>query len=252
LIRTVWVALNVIVATLVLGVLVLGAALFRVRGRLYDWAGRSWSRWILWAAATRVQVVDPEHALNGRPCVLVGNHQSWFDVLSLASSMPRTFHFVAKKELGRVPLWGAAWKAAGHISIDRSDRDSAIESLDRAGRQMREQNAAVIIFPEGTRSPTGELQEFKKGAFMLALRAGVEIVPFGVGGSRAVLPKGRWRVRPGTIIVRFGEAMPTTRLSEDDRDQLINDVRDRVRNLRDEAEARLRAMQTTGIEHHTR
>ncbi len=117
---------------------------------------------------------------------------------------------------------------------------------------MREQNAAVIIFPEGTRSPTGELQEFKKGAFMLALRAGVEIVPFGVGGSRAVLPKGRWRVRPGTIIVRFGEAMPTTGLSEDDRDQLINDVRDRVRNLRDEAEARLRAMQTTGIEHHTR
>ncbi|MEJ2186604.1 MAG: lysophospholipid acyltransferase family protein [Gemmatimonadota bacterium] len=251
-IRTVWVALNAIVATLVLGLLVLGAALVRVRGRLYDWAGRTWSRWLLWAAATRVRVEGAENAQRDRPCVLVGNHQSWFDVLSVASSLPRPFHFVAKKELASVPVWGAAWKAAGHISIDRSDRDSAIESLDRAGRQMKQQNAAVVIFPEGTRSPTGELQEFKKGAFMLALRAGVEMVPFGVGGSRAVLPKGQWRVRPGTIIVRFGEPVQTAGLTEDDRDRLMEDVRDHVRNLRDEAEAEVQAMQVTGKGHQTR
>ena len=245
-IRTAWVALNAIIATLILGCTVLVAALLRVRGRLYDWAGRSWSRWILWAAATRVYVQGEEHTQRDRPCVVVGNHQSWFDVLVVASSVARPFHFVAKKELASVPLWGAAWKAAGHISLDRSDREGAIQSLDRAGRRMREHNTAVIIFPEGTRSPTGELQEFKKGAFMLALRTGVEMVPFGVGGSRSVLPKGQWRVRPGPIIVRFGEPVQTAGLTEEDRDRLIADVRGRVRNLRDEAEADVQAMQRTG------
>ncbi|MEJ2678802.1 MAG: lysophospholipid acyltransferase family protein [Gemmatimonadota bacterium] len=251
-IRTTWVAFNAIVATIVLGLPVIGLALLHVRGRFYDFAGRTWSRWILWSAGTRVQVDGGENARRDRPCVLVGNHQSWFDVLAVASSLPRPFHFVAKKELAAVPLWGAAWKAAGHISIDRSDHESAIESLDQAGRQMKAQNAAVVIFPEGTRSVTGELQEFKKGAFMLALRAGVEMVPFGVGGSRVVLPKGQWRVRPGTIIVRFGEPVQTTGLGEDDRDRLIQDVRGRIRNLRDEAEAEVQAMKATEIGHQTR
>jgi 1-acyl-sn-glycerol-3-phosphate acyltransferase len=252
LIRTAWVALNAIVATVVLGLPVIGLALVRFRGRFYDVAGRTWSRWILGSAGARVRVDGAENARRDRPCVLVGNHQSWFDVLAVASSLPRPFHFVAKKELATVPLWGRAWKAAGHISIDRSDRDSAIESLDQAGRQMKEQHAAVVIFPEGTRSPTGELQEFKKGAFMLALRAGVEMIPFGVGGSREVLPKGRWRVRPGTIIVRFGEPVQTAGMTEEDRDRLMDEVRERVRNLRDEAEAEARVVRGTGIGHKTR
>ena len=80
---------------------------------------------------------------------------------------------VAKKELERIPFFGTAWKAAGHISIDRSDRTSAIQSLRRAGRSIREQRSTVIIFPEGTRSLTGEMLPFKKGAFMLALEADV-------------------------------------------------------------------------------
>ncbi|NIP81367.1 MAG: 1-acylglycerol-3-phosphate O-acyltransferase, partial [Gemmatimonadetes bacterium] len=130
-----------------------------------------------------------EHIAPDTPQILVGNHQSWFDVPAVATNIPKSYHFVAKKELERVPIFGRAWKAAGHISIDRSDRESAVESLDRAGEQLRREGSAVVIFAEGTRAPTDALQPFKKGAFMLALHTGVPIVPFGVAGSRRVMPK---------------------------------------------------------------
>ncbi|NIV58858.1 MAG: 1-acylglycerol-3-phosphate O-acyltransferase [Actinobacteria bacterium] len=167
------------------------------------------------------------------PQILVGNHQSWFDVPAVAANLPKSYHFVAKKELERVFIFGRAWKAAGHISIDRSDRESAIRSLEQAGRQLREEGTAVVIFAEGTRSPDDRLQPFKKGAFMLALHTGVPIVPFGVAGSRRVLPKGSWRVRRGPIIVRFGRPIPTEGLDPEDRDALIERVHDEVRRLRD-------------------
>ncbi len=233
-IRTAWVALNAILATLFFGGAVIVAAVFRLRGRVYDWAGRSWSRHILWAASTRVRAVGREQVRVDRPQILVGNHASWFDVMAIAHCVEKPFHFIAKKELESVPVFGPAWKAAGHISIDRADRGSAIASLDRAADRLRNETAALVIFAEGTRSPTGELLPFKKGAFMLAIRSGVEIVPFAVCGSRAVMPKGRWRVRPGTITVRFGEPVATAGLTEEDRDRLLADVRDAVQDMLDE------------------
>src|SRR5690606_15934022 len=132
------------------------------------------------------------------------------------------------KELARIPLFGTAWQAAGHISVDRSDRASAIQSLDEAGRLLRKDNSSVVIFPEGTRSPTGELLPFKKGAFMLALRTGVDIIPVAVLGTRRIQPKGGWRIRSGRIILRFGEPIPVAQYSEAERDDLIELVRSRI------------------------
>jgi len=238
-IRSAWVVLNGVLATIVIGITVMAAALLRLRSGIYDWCGRAWSRWILWSAPVRVREVGREHIRRDAPQILVGNHASWFDVFAVAQAMDKPFHFVAKKELEKVPIFGTAWKAAGHISIDRSDRERAIASLDRAAAQLREENAAVVIFAEGTRSPTGELLPFKKGAFVLAIQSGVEIVPFAVSGSRDVLPKGRWRVRPGTITVRFGEPVPTAGLTEEDRDRLTRDVRRRVRSMLDEDTERM-------------
>lgn len=239
-IRTAWVALVILVTTLWKAPIMVGAGLLRsTNQRLYDWGGRSWSRWILWASGVKVRVEGAEHLEPGSPQVLVGNHQSWYDVFATAGSIEKTFHFVAKEELGRIPLFGPSWKAAGHISIDRSDRSRAIASLDNAGRRLREEKSAVIIFAEGTRSPDDDMLPFKKGAFMLAMHAGVPIVPFGIAGSRRVLPKGGWRVRKGPIILRFGEPIPTDSLDPADRDALMRRVRDEVRRLRDEARAQL-------------
>jgi 1-acyl-sn-glycerol-3-phosphate acyltransferase len=238
-IRTAWTIGNIIMATLVFGPLAIIGGLVRAPIRYFDWCGRRWSGWILWGSGCTVTAEGVENIAVEGPQILVVNHQSWFDVPSIATNIPKTYHFVAKKELERVFIFGRAWKAAGHISIDRTDRASAMESLDQAGEQLRREGSAVIIFAEGTRAPTDALQPFKKGAFMLALHTGVPIVPVAVAGSRRVMPKGRWRVTRGPIIVRFGEPIPTADLSEDDRETLVERVREEVRRLRDDARAQL-------------
>ena len=228
LIRSVWVALNLLVGTAVLSIVVVIAALFRHRGALYDWAARSWSRWIIWASGSRIKIEGIEHVTAHRAQIIASNHQSWFDVWALAAIIPKRYRFIAKEELRRVPLFGLAWESCGHISIDRKDRTQAIRALDAAAELMRDDHSAVVIFPEGTRSPTGELLPFKKGAFMMALRTGIEIVPAAVLGSRAVQKKGDWRVRPGTIIVRFGPPIDSSSYDEAHREQLMQAVRERI------------------------
>ncbi len=232
-IRTLWLELNIGVATFLLGSLVIVASLFGVRGNVYWWASRTWSRWLIWSTGCRVTVEGVENIAADRPQVIASNHVSHVDVISLAANIPKRFRFVAKKELARIPLFGTAWKAAGHISVDRGDRASAVASLDAAGRLIRQDYSAVVIFPEGTRSITGELQPFKKGAFMLALRTGVEIVPAAVLGTRRILPKGAWRLRSGPVIVRFGAPIDTTHYDEESRDALIDVVRSRIEQLLD-------------------
>lgn len=239
-IRTAWAILTIIVSTLVFGAIAILGGVLRVRRlSFYDWAGRTWSKWILWGAGTPVRVEGLENIDPDTPQILAGNHQSWYDVPAIASHLPKSYHFVAKKELESVPIFGRAWKSAGHISIDRTDRESAVRSLEQAGQQLRREGSAVIIFPEGTRADSDALREFKKGAFMLALHAGVPIVPFAVAGTRRVMPKGSWRVRREPIIVRFGAPMPTEGLRPEDRELLRQRVQDEVQRLRDEARAEL-------------
>lgn len=233
-IRTLWTALNGIVATLICSSVVVIAALLRVRrGGVYDWGCRFWSKWMLWASNVDVQVEGGENIRGDRPQIIVSNHQSWYDVWVLGTEVRKRYYFVAKKELGTIPLFGRAWKSAGHISVDRSDSASAIRSLQQAGVQLREENGAVIIFPEGTRSTDGRLGRFKKGAFRLALITGVEIVPVAVIGSGEVLPKDGWRVRPGTITVRIGEPIPVQEDPEASPTPLLEQVRGRIRDLQE-------------------
>jgi 1-acyl-sn-glycerol-3-phosphate acyltransferase len=235
--RTFWLGLHLFIATMVIGLLVIGAATLRVRGGFYHWAARTWSRWLLFVNGTRVDVEGLEHVVLDRPQVIIGNHVSWFDVLAIAATLPKRFRFVAKQELGRVPVFGAAWKAAGHISVDRSDTHSAVASLEHAGRLMRADNSAVVIFPEGTRSADGKLLPFKKGGFMLALVNGTDVVPVAVTGTRAMLPKGSWRVRKGRITLRFAPAIATAQLPATCRDALIAGVRSEIERLLAQAAA---------------
>jgi len=231
--RTLWLQLNIGVATALLGGLVILASLIGIKGNLYWWAARTWSRWLLWTSGCTVTVEGLDNIAQDRPQIFVSNHVSHIDVIALAANIPKRFRFVAKKELGRIPFFGSAWKAAGHISVDRSDRASAVASLDAAGRVIRRDKSSVVIFPEGTRSTTPEMLPFKKGAFMLALHTGIDIVPAAVLGTRSILPKGAWRLRSGPVIVRFGAPIDTTHYDEGTRDELIEVVRARIERLRD-------------------
>lgn len=231
-IRTIWTYFNLVISVILIGGWVVLLSIFGVRNlRIYDWATRDWSRWVLWAAGVRVRVEGRENIALEEPQIFASNHVSWFDVWALAAMIPKRNRFVAKKELEKIPIFGRAWKTAGHISVDRGDRASAIQSLQEAGDRLHRDNISVVIFPEGTRSKTGELGEFKKGAFMLALHTGVDIVPVAVLGSREIMPADSWRIRRGEIILRFGEPVRTSDYTVAQRNELIAEVRGRIQAL---------------------
>jgi len=175
--------------------------------------------------------VDREGMDWDRPLVVVANHQSWFDVFALAAYLPAKARFVAKEELGRIPIFGNAWKSCGHISVDRTDRKQAVRSLQEAGQRVREEKLAMILFPEGTRSPDGRLLPFKKGAFVLAIETGVPIVPVGISGTRDVMAKGSFRIRSADITIRVGEPILVEGLGHEKRDVLLRRSRDSVAAL---------------------
>lgn len=221
-IRTTWVlaggaAWTLVMSTIVCALKLLGFSDVR---RRCDSLGRRWARGVLWLAGVRVRFDPPEREWWPHQAIIVANHQSWFDVFALAATLPITYRFVAKEELSRIPIFGTAWQACGHISLPREDRSRAIESLNRASAQVRERKTAIILFPEGTRSPDGRLQAFKKGAFVLAINNQLPVIPVGISGSRPVMPKGSWRIRSGEIRIRVGEPLPTEGLEHRDRNDL--------------------------------
>lgn len=203
-----------------------------------DTIQRSWSRAMLRLARCSVQVEGAEHLEEGGARIIVSNHQSWFDVFALAAHMPISVRFVTKEELGRFPIFGRAWKACGHVSIDRSSRSSAIDSLAEAGRRIHDQGMNIVMFAEGTRSETGKLQRFKKGAFVLAIQGGMPIVPVAVIGTHEIMPKGSFRVEPGEILIRVGPPISVEGLSSADRQALLERTWKAVAELKgDEAAA---------------
>jgi len=234
-IRTLWVLLAGSALTLVLA---LSALAGRAMGRcVCDRNQRLWARGILRLAGARVTLTGAENLPAEVPVVIVANHQSWFDVFAMLAVLPAKIRFVAKEELGRIPIFGAAWRGCGHISVNRSDRRQAIESLDRAALRVREEGLAMALFPEGTRSPDGRLGEFRKGAFVLALKTEVPILPVGISGSRGVMPKGSFRTRRGEVRIRIGELIPTTGADLPDRDGLLRRARGAVLALMEDGDA---------------
>lgn len=183
-------------------------------------AAREWGRAIIRASGSTVEIEGLERYDPEMPHILVSNHVSWFDVFAVCGYLPGHFRFVAKQELTRIPLFGRAFRQCGHVSIDRSDRSSAIASLDEAGRRIRAENLDIVMFAEGTRSADGTLRPFKKGAFVLAIESGVPIQPVAILGTRDIMPKGSFRVTPGTIRIRLGDEIPVAGLEDTDRERL--------------------------------
>jgi 1-acyl-sn-glycerol-3-phosphate acyltransferase len=203
------------------GLALLGVA-FRVRDRpggLFDHLPRLWARAIVWASGSRVRVHGEARMRTGEPRVYVCNHVSWFDVFSLASVLPR-YKFVAKAELARIPIFGPGARAVGTVFIERDNRKRAFGSYQVAAEQIRA-GSPVVVYPEGTRGNTYALRPFKKGPFVLAIAAGVPIVPTLIHGTIDIMPRSGWWIRPGSVDIHLLEPIETAGLSYDDRDQLM-------------------------------
>ena len=238
-IRTAWFYVVVVFSTIIHATAPIVAALLRIRyrpGGVYDWGTNDWSRNLLAAAGTKVRAEGLEQIPRDRPLVYASNHSSVFDIWALAATLPGSVRFVAKEELTRVPLLGPAMLAAGHISIDRGRKKQAFEAYARAAQTIRSGFSAVV-FPEGTRSRTGELLPFKNAPFGLAIAAQVPIVPVYVHNTFEILPKGGFRLHPRPILIRIGEPIPTEGLTPEDRERLRDRVRAAILDLRARVDA---------------
>ncbi len=177
-------------------------------GRMYHGLGRSWARLVLWLCGVKVILKGREHLDPTCHYIYAANHASMFDIPAVMATIPDQIRIVLKKELTRVPIWGWALKHGPYISIDRSDAKGAMESLDRAAQTIRH-GASVLLFAEGTRTRDGKLQPFKRGAFALAAKSGVPIIPLTINNSFNILPKGSLKIRPTDIEMVIGRPIPT-------------------------------------------
>lgn len=188
---------------------------------------RVWSRLVLGAAGVRWTASYDASIDATRPAVYASNHQSLFDIPVLVLAMPADFRMVAKKSLLYVPIFGQALWLAGFLFIDRSNRDRAIGTLSRAAERLK-RGTSIVVFAEGTRSPDGTLLPFKRGGFVLAIQAGVPVVPIALTGGSEILSKGSLRLRPGGMHAVFGRPIDTTGYDYETRDRLVSQAREAI------------------------
>ncbi len=191
-----------------------------------------WGRILCRIVGIRVEISGQQHLNPQQTYIFVGNHTSQADIWTFQGYFPHSFRWIAKKELFSLPLFGAAMKAVGFISIDRSRGRQAVQSLNDAAQRIAE-GSSVLIFPEGTRSPDGRLRQFKTGAIMLAIKAGVPVVPVGFNGTHQVLPKGHLVARGGRVVIRIGEPLETSGFKAKDKQSLALQLQREVRALLD-------------------
>lgn len=222
--RGIWARCALVVVTISMALpVVLLVTPFPRFGNLSMRFGRLWSRAMLAVVGARVTYQGLEHIPLGRPCIFMANHQSIVDIWALIRILPLSTRFVAKQELFRIPVFGWVLATAGFVSIDRSNRMEAIRSLELAAKRIRS-GLSLVMFPEGTRTRDGRLRPFKKGAFHLALRAGVPVVPVAITGSFEIMPPGTLSVRPGTVRVFFEPAVDVAGFQPDDYKGLLQAV----------------------------
>ncbi len=212
--RTVfWLIPMISVYTVVLGTLSLASVLVDRRGYVAHWCARVWSWLILATTGVRVRATFNDGVIRDQPYVFVSNHQSIYDIPILFTALPFQLRIIAKASLARFPVLGWHLRYSGHLLVDRSHTGSA--TLKRVAVLMR-RSASLIVFPEGTRSDDGRVQRFKRGLFLLAIEAGLPVVPVAVIGSRHVMLKGRLMTCPGDVALVVHMPLQTEGLARAD------------------------------------
>jgi len=234
LLKKLWIIIVSVASTLSICFLVFYLRLTRTYHREYaDSVLRWWSGVLLRAVGASWEVHNAHNVTikPGRPHIIMTNHCSYYDIPLSFVSLPGSIRMLTKKELFKVPIWGKGMKAAEFISIDRHDLAQALKDLDEA-RIIMQSGIVLWLAPEGTRSRSGRLQDFKKGGFMLALQTGAVIIPVGIKGSETILPPDTFDFVLGRKIeVHIGEPIDASLYNIEQRDALMQNVRHAIEGL---------------------
>jgi 1-acyl-sn-glycerol-3-phosphate acyltransferase len=223
--------LVLLVDTVIMGTLAVLLAFVPPRG---DWSvriGALWARILLLVGLVRVRVEGAEGVPREGPVVYMSNHESWADIPVLLATIPTQFRILAKKSLFSIPFLGWAMAATGFIPVDRKNRRNAVKSFEEAALRIRA-GRSVLLFPEETRTRDGKLLPLQRGGFLIAIKAGIPIVPVGLDGARRYMPRGTYLLRTGTITVRFGSPIPTADRPVTEKGELMEEVRGEIERLR--------------------
>ena len=227
-IRTTYILLWIVLTTFFWGLTAIFASFFTRTGNPVHIVARKWARSILFASRIKVTVnglanIDPTQSY-----VYMSNHQSNFDIPVLLAYLPVQFRWLAKAELFKIPIFGRAMRGAGYVKIDRFNQESAFESINEAAAKMKN-GVSVMIFPEGTRSRDGKIRSFKKGGFVMALDAGVPIVPIVLKGTWAIMEKSSLKINNGEVSLNIESPIATADYTRENKDDLIKSVRTVIR-----------------------
>jgi 1-acyl-sn-glycerol-3-phosphate acyltransferase len=184
----------------------------------------------LWLCGIRFRLAGADNLPLDRAAVYCSNHQSNVDPPILFTALHPRMHILYKHEIDQIPVLARAFRMGGFIPIDRRNKESAMRSIEKGAASIRA-GSSFLIFPEGTRSRTGEMLPFKKGGFVMAIKAGAPIVPIAISGGRDAMQRGSSIIKPVRISIRVGQPVETAGVSLDDRDLLIETVRARIEAL---------------------
>src|SRR3954463_1579687 len=202
--RTIWAIIVAIVVTIPLATTVLIIAMLSSASPLIDPVIRLWARLVLWGAGIEIRGEGMETIVRAKRYILIANHHSYFDIPCIFAAIPQPIRFMAKKSLFSIPIFGWAIGRAGFIPIDRKNRRTAVKSFDLAVERIRKGNT-IVIFPEEGRSRAREMRPFQRGAFLLAIKAQMPMMPIAVDGTYDVFRVGAKRITPAKVTVKIGE-----------------------------------------------
>jgi 1-acyl-sn-glycerol-3-phosphate acyltransferase len=222
-----WLGLWVGIATIILGIPVMIAGLLSRTGNLAFSISKLWAYTMLAVSFVRTEIKNKDKILKGTSYIIISNHQSLCDIIVLVTTLGIQYRWIIKKEILKLPIFGYALYASRNIFIDRSNTTSAIESINKGFDRLPE-GVSVMVFAEGTRSPDGQIHEFKKGGFITAVARKISILPVTVNGSRRVMRKGSFTLMPGKIQVVIGNPIDTSGYTNDTISELIDKTRQTI------------------------
>ncbi len=231
-IRFIWVICNVVFWTPIWATVGIIFSVFNWSGRSIAWAGRQWSKILLFIGGITYTVNGLENLNPDRQYVFTANHESAFDILLVFAALPYQLVFLSKKELKHIPFMGWAMMIGRHFFVDRSNNQAALKSIAAARESLQLYPRSIMIFPEGMRSADGEMKPFKKGGTILGIKTGLPIVPMAICGTYDVYRKGSFHLKSQTIGLVIGRPIPTTGISFAERNKVTETLQRQVVNLK--------------------